>query len=273
MIRPEAVRLAVPDPHVERRLLNLRDTVVSIDHKVAALADKKATYSRDYASTATKVRVDEALNRDRKHQSLYRLPDAELSLRPYTQQDTALWASTDLRRWYERPTEAPGQLHTQAANTYSRASSGEALLQTGYLSLKPDPRSSTVFRPDPGASMPRAIPIAASRMAATMPHKYNLAATHWLNRDAVIAAEKQLANAVVKESGYTPQLVNTSRPWKNRPLEEECGIWDPPTKDQLLAREQQLFVAANDAAHGREQARARKLAITASTPAAYFGLS
>ena len=96
---------------------------------------------------------------------------------------------------------------------------------------------------------------------------------HWLNRDETIATESELAQKLLQDTAYSPDLVMRSRPFKSFP-KNEVGLqneWRRPPTQEILQKEQLKYTAVHD--RDPYEAKRRVLELRKSRPEDYFGSS
>lgn len=142
-----------------------------------------------------------------------------------------------------RPTNN-GSVTAHAGQAYDPLATGYCVTREASFGST---RAGAAWPPSAGATsrLPPGAPPAstASLVRATAARAWAADRTHWLNASAVLASEQRVAGAVMATSGYTPELVTQSRPFRNRTFADEArGVgWVRPSTATLLAAEEAKF--------------------------------
>lgn len=154
----------------------------------------------------------------------------------------------------------------------SPSNSRSPLVQSGYLvAADQSSRSATNGAHAPAADQHIASNSIGGSMTSrsTVRRHWQEQRAHWLNREEVMHAESQLATNLLDTTGYQPDLVVKSRPYKSFPPGHEAdpAKWRTPSNAELIAREQAKFDAARD--RDRAGPRQRALLMVSSRPEDY----
>lgn len=178
------------------------------------------------------------------------------------------WQLASVRQWYERgPPESDASLRAgrgwnavSAGYATERVPPGLAATRPAHMFSEEDLRRSTAGLKTHG-------------VRGTMTSHWKGQTTggrggaHWLDRDGVLASEGVLSTRLLDVTGYTPDIVQQGRPFKNRPACVEDGSWVRPSDSALLALEATKYAVVDTAAVSRQRA----VSVRASHPEMYFG--
>lgn len=200
---------------------------------------------------------------------------------PQSLSDKELDTFRNIRRWYA------GGDYTTAVSIRERTSP-PTLLQTGYaITTDQAPMSTRALSLHANANSHSTKPTTTIQQPLwnTLPDSHastNARSTirqhwqqnsnvHWFNREQTLATETELAQKLLRDTAYSPDLVLRSRPFRSFPKEEN-GLqneWRRPPTQELLQKEQLKFTAVHD--RDPYEAKRRVLELRKSRPEDYFG--
>ena len=237
-MRPETFQPRRVDPGTTARLGALRDALTKETDAIASIsarrvrdADVAASRARASQVAATHARLETATEAGR------RAPDRAYYIRPYGELDKNLWAAGDLRTWY-----GGGEGGALSGPDFGTATLGQTLSGGYTMSASEARRAPQALNPhalDAPAVPDPNVPLNTVRAAATASARSTLNRTHWSDREGLLVKERSAAVEMAVATGYTPDLVTSSRPFKSRPAAEENGtrfVQLPPStiRDAML---------------------------------------
>jgi len=234
MIHADTFKVRRSDPATEARLAALRGTLAAetaaaarLESARARALDASASRARAAAAAAAHARAEAATEAGR------RAPDRAFFVRPQGAAARDAWAHGELRAWYGGAAGGGGADEALGAD-FAAPPLGAALRASGYAAparagaaAAPNPFAA----PAPGAARdapPRNEVLNAARAAALGAARAAAARAHWTDRDALLRAGAASARALLGATGYAPDLVATSRPFRDRPPEEDAPRFAAP---------------------------------------------
>jgi hypothetical protein len=270
MIRPEHARKAKLDAATEQKLAELRSTFTGLTDSVARVAsqqrrsaDVAASKARSAQTLQGHARLEAALESGR------RAPERAYFLRPYGLLDKELWQHQELRGWY-----GGGASGTLAGPHFGTGPLGAELAQQGYTRAAAPERAhegKNPYRPDAPRPEPVESALNTARMAAQQTWRASANRTHWMDREALLPLEQVTARAALGATGFSQDLVQTSRPFKSRSVAEDSWRFLPPEPAALRSTmEAQRVQGAREGVGNVARAAAAHQRGFASDPSSYF---
>ena len=223
----ESARRAAADPDTEQRLAALRNVFTGITDAAAAVAARQGADAAAAASRARAAQVRALHARaEAATETQRRAPDRAFFVRPQGQLDADLWADVGLRSWYSGGA-ATGAL--EGAH-FGGPTLGASLREAGYVmdAARALPPPANPYRADAPAPPRPEDALNRDRALAGRTWRAAAAQAHWSDREAVLQVERASARDALAATGYSPQLLQQSQPYKSRPASDDAWRFKPP---------------------------------------------
>jgi hypothetical protein len=239
------------DAATEVRLSALRSTLESESAAASRIESSRVKSMEAASSKARHRKVDlEHSRAEAASETDRRASDRAYFVRPLRGDQSELWQYGELRSWYGG---GAGGGDAMAGDDFRAPSIGIALTHAGYSVPAHTAHLTSSFDHNPHSSTAPTLPsdtinekINAARTAVLGETRRQLNAAHWSDRDALIAVSGETSRQLLAPTGFTEGLVLTSRPFKNRPAEDDTWRFNPP-KPAVL--KEAFMTSRSDAAH------------------------